>query len=176
MPSSSAPVDPEKLGHPVALTRGAEEGHASESANGSTVETPRGVSFASEETPTSEDSTQETKSSTIGGSTSAFDFAPGASFANTEESLASENIAQEKTTSTTGGLTSVSDFAQGSSSSTQESHTSEQPTKETTTSTGGGLFSVPDFTQPAEAKEEEVFSPRETSPGPATDSAQNPTA
>ena len=35
---------------------------------------------------------------------------------------------------------------------------------------------IPDFTQPAEAKKEEVFSPRETSPGPATDSAQNPTA
>lgn len=175
MPSSSAPVDPERLGHPVALTRGAEEGHASESANGGAVEAPRGISFASEETPASEDSTQETKTSTIGGSTSAFDFAQGVPFATTEESLAGENIAKEKATSTTGGLASVSDFAQAVSS-TQESHTSEQPTEKTTTSTGGGLFSVPDFTQPAEAKKEEVFSPRETSPGPATDSAQNPTA
>lgn len=203
MPSSSAPVDPEKLGHPVALTRGTEEGLASDSANGSTTETSRGVSFAAEETSASEDSVQEeatgmagglfspsdsarevsfategshesenvthqTNTSTIGGSISAFDFAQGVSF-GTEGSLVSEHIAQEKTTSTTGN--SASQFAQGSSSSTEESRLSEQTSQEKTTSTGGGLFSVPDFTQPAEAKEEEVFSPTETSPGPATDSA-----
>lgn len=207
MPSSSAPVDPEKLGHPVALTRKAEEGHASESANGSTVESSRGVSFAAEETSASEYSlqeestgtagglfspsdsarevsfatedshasenvTHETNTSTIGGSTSAFDFAQGVSF-GIEGSLVSEHIAQEKTTSTTGN--SASQYAQGSSSPTEESRSSEQANQENTTSTAGGLFSVPDFTQPAEAKEEEVFSPTETSPGPATGSAQKPT-
>lgn len=119
MPSSSAPVDPEKLGHPVALTRGAEDGPASESANGSTVETSRGASFATEETRGSEESTQGEATSTVLSSTSAFDFAQGVSFAK-EESLASENSAQEKTTSTAGGLFSVPDFAQAAEPKQEE--------------------------------------------------------
>jgi hypothetical protein len=119
MPSSSAPVDPEKLGHPVALTRGAEDGLASESANGSTVGTSRGVSFATEETRASEESTQDETTSTLGASTSAFDFAQGVS-STTEGTLASENIAQEKTTSTAGGLFSVPDFAQATEPKQEE--------------------------------------------------------
>lgn len=119
MPSSSAPVDPEKLGHPVALTRGAEDGPASESANGSTVETSRGVSFATEETRASEDTTQEKTTSTVGGSISAFDFAQEVSSA-TEETPATETVAQEKTTSTAGGLFSVPNFAQAAEPKQEE--------------------------------------------------------
>jgi hypothetical protein len=74
MPSSSAHVDPGTLGHPVALTRGPEDGPASESANGSAVETSRGVSFATEETHTSEDATQEKTARTAGGFFSVPDF------------------------------------------------------------------------------------------------------
>jgi hypothetical protein len=140
MPSSSAPVDPGKLGHPVALTRGAGDGPASQSANGSTVETSRGVSFATQETRSSEESTHDETASTAGGSTSAFDFAQGVS-STTQDSLTSGNIAKEKTTST-----------------------------------AGGLFSVPNFASATEPKAEEVFSPTETSPGPAIHSSvQKPT-
>jgi hypothetical protein len=64
MPSSSAHVDPGTLGHPVALTRGPEDGPASESANGSAVE----------ETHTSEDATQEKTARTAGGFFSVPDF------------------------------------------------------------------------------------------------------
>jgi hypothetical protein len=119
MPSSSAPVDPEKLGHPVALTRGAEDGPASESANGSTAETPRGVSFATEETRASEESTQETTSSSVGGSTSAFDFAQGVSF-TTKNTSATETTSQEKSSGTAGGLFSVPDFTQPAEAKEEE--------------------------------------------------------
>jgi hypothetical protein len=119
MPSSSAPVDPEKLGHPVALTRGAEDGLASELANGSTVGTSRGVSFATEETRASEESTQDETTSTLGGSTSAFDFAQGVS-STTKETPATGTIPQEKTTSTAGGLFSVPDFTQPAEAKEEE--------------------------------------------------------
>lgn len=78
MPSSSANVDPGKLGHPVALTRGSENGPAGQSANGSTVESSRGVSFATEETHASESLTQEKTTSTAGGLFSVPDFAHAA--------------------------------------------------------------------------------------------------
>lgn len=120
MPSSSAPVDPEKLGHPVALTRGDGEGLASGSANGNTVETSRGVSFATEESHASDDVTEETTTSTVGSSTSAFDFAQGVSSATDESLISSGNIAQEKTTSTGGGLFSVPDFTQPAEAKDEE--------------------------------------------------------
>jgi len=120
MPSSSAPVDPGKLGHPVALTRGAGDGPASQSANGSTVETSRGVSFAfDEDTRASEESVQDETTSTAGGSNSAFDFAQGVS-SSVEETRASEGSTQKKTTSTAGGLFSVPDFASATEAKAEE--------------------------------------------------------
>ena len=118
MPSSSAPVDPEKLGHPVALTRGAEGGPAGQSANGSTTEAPRGVSFGAEETSASEEVTQENTTSTASGSISTFDFAQASSA--TEESHVAKETTQEKTTSTAGGLFSVPDFAQPADAKEEE--------------------------------------------------------
>jgi hypothetical protein len=120
MPSSSAPVDPGKLGHPVALTRGAGDGPASQSANGSTVQTSRGVSFASEdETRSSEESVQHEATSIAGGSTSAFDFAQGVS-SSAEETRASEGSTQKNATSTAGGLFSVPDFASATEAKAEE--------------------------------------------------------
>lgn len=118
MPSSSAPVDPEKLGHPVALTRGAEGGPASQSANGSSAETSRGVSFAAEEAPASEEVTQEKTTSTASGSISTFDFAQASSA--TKESHVAKETTQEKTTSTAGGLFSVPDFTQAAEAKEEE--------------------------------------------------------
>jgi hypothetical protein len=78
MPSSSAHVDPGMLGHPVALTRGSEDGHVNQSANGDTVETSRGVSFATEESHASGSITQEKTTSTAGGFFSVPDFTQAA--------------------------------------------------------------------------------------------------
>jgi hypothetical protein len=74
MPSSSAPVDPEKLGHPVALTRDSEDGPATKPANRSAVETSRKVSFAAEENAISELSTQDKAASANDGLFSVPDF------------------------------------------------------------------------------------------------------
>jgi len=75
MPSSAAHVDPGKLGHPVALTRGPEDVPASDSANGSAAETPRGVSVAAEAPGASEDVSQEKTTSMPGSLFSVLDFA-----------------------------------------------------------------------------------------------------
>lgn len=151
MPSSSAPVDPEKLGHPVALTRGPEDGSANESANGSTVQASRGVSFATEETHASESVSQQETASTAGGQFSVRDFAPTAE--------AKEDGSSVQT-------------SRGVSFATEETHSSESVTQEKTASTAGGLFSVPDFAPAAKPKEEEVVSPSEAGTGAAIDSVK----
>lgn len=118
MPSSSAPVDPEKLGHPVTLTRGEGEGPANEPANGSTTQAPRGVSFAAQESQASEDTTQAQSASTAGGLTSTFDFAQASS--STRESNVKEATTQEKTASSGGGLFSAPDFSQAAEAKEEE--------------------------------------------------------
>jgi hypothetical protein len=75
MPTSSARVDPGTLGHPVALTRGPEDAPASQPANGSAVQTSRGVSFAAAEDQASEAIIQEKAASIPGAFFSVPDFA-----------------------------------------------------------------------------------------------------
>lgn len=93
MPSSSARVDPGKLGHPVALTRGSEDGTVSESANGSTVQTTSGVSFATGEAQdANEPSAQDKASSATGGLFSVLDFARPAEERDEEVISPSESV------------------------------------------------------------------------------------
>jgi hypothetical protein len=78
MPTSSARVDPDTLGHPVALTRDSGNGPASESANGSAVQASRGASFAAAEDQASEAVIQEKAASIPGAFFSVPDFAQSA--------------------------------------------------------------------------------------------------
>jgi hypothetical protein len=98
MPTSSARVDPETLGHPVALTRGSVNSPASEPANGSATQTSRGVSFAAAEDQANEAGIQEKAASIPGAFFSVPDFAQSAG--EREEEVLSPSEAGPSATAT----------------------------------------------------------------------------
>lgn len=75
MPTSSAPVDPQATGHPVALTRSPQDASVTAGASSSVAEAPKEVYFAIEETSAGESIKSEASQKTAGGLFSVPDFA-----------------------------------------------------------------------------------------------------
>lgn len=75
MPTSSAPVDPQATGHPVAVTRSLQDAPITTGASSRVAETPKEVYFATEETSAGENVKTEASEKTAGGLFSVPDFA-----------------------------------------------------------------------------------------------------
>lgn len=136
MPSTSAPLDPNTTGHPVALTRdngGSSGGASNEDVHAGSV-TASTVSFNTVATDFASAHTTTTESTSTSTSTAA---SRGVSFASQENTVGGASQAGEKA---------------GKSPSTDGDP-------------GAGLFTAPDFNAAGEGAQDDVLSPTEVGPG-----------